>query len=249
MYIKRSLSQSLPLSHPLFHQQDLSITLYIIQSLFSLFFLLHSLVHMDQETQERYAENGKVMLGASILLFLTILLLIFLHTCRPLCFRRRRRRHRVRADSAAVRNDRLHPSVLTFLPAFTYSSDTHRRLEDCAVCLSEFEDGDEGRVLPNCNHAFHSHCIDAWFRSHSNCPLCRTPFQKRVEPVQPERMATSSVEPCSVGFSSFPAPIGCPRKSLELVGIIVELEDWRRKERFGSGIGSRAPDTLTPPCD
>lgn len=28
-------------------------------------------------------------------------------------------------------------------------------------------------LLPNCNHSFHSSCIDAWFRDHSSCPLCR----------------------------------------------------------------------------
>ncbi|KAL5764266.1 hypothetical protein ACOSP7_016620 [Xanthoceras sorbifolium] len=45
---------------------------------------------------------------------------------------------------------------------------------DCAVCLGEFEEGEWLKHLPNCGHAFHSSCIDIWFESHSNCPLCRS---------------------------------------------------------------------------
>ncbi|PON48019.1 43kDa postsynaptic protein [Parasponia andersonii] len=44
---------------------------------------------------------------------------------------------------------------------------------DCSVCLSEFQDDENVRLLPKCSHAFHIHCIDTWLRSHSNCPLCR----------------------------------------------------------------------------
>nr|GMD02007.1 RING-H2 finger protein ATL52-like [Ipomoea batatas] len=44
----------------------------------------------------------------------------------------------------------------------------------CAVCLSEFEDGEELRTLPECMHSFHVACIDMWFYSHTNCPVCRT---------------------------------------------------------------------------
>ena len=45
---------------------------------------------------------------------------------------------------------------------------------DCAVCLGEFEEGEFLKHLPNCSHVFHIPCIDTWFESHSNCPLCRT---------------------------------------------------------------------------
>nr|CAN80353.1 hypothetical protein VITISV_003141 [Vitis vinifera] len=45
---------------------------------------------------------------------------------------------------------------------------------DCAVCLGEFEEGEFLKHLPNCSHVFHIPCIDTWFESHSNCPLCRS---------------------------------------------------------------------------
>lgn len=44
----------------------------------------------------------------------------------------------------------------------------------CAVCLSEFEEGEDLRTLPECMHSFHAECIDMWLYSHSNCPMCRT---------------------------------------------------------------------------
>ncbi|KAJ0015022.1 hypothetical protein Pint_20846 [Pistacia integerrima] len=44
---------------------------------------------------------------------------------------------------------------------------------DCSVCLSEFQEDENLRLLPKCNHAFHLPCIDTWLKSHSSCPLCR----------------------------------------------------------------------------
>ena len=43
----------------------------------------------------------------------------------------------------------------------------------CAVCLGDFEEGEELRTLPECMHSFHVPCIDMWLYSHSSCPICR----------------------------------------------------------------------------
>ncbi|KAK7344419.1 hypothetical protein VNO77_13989 [Canavalia gladiata] len=186
---------------------------------------------MDPNTQANYENNGKVMLLSTIVFFLIVMVVVFFHTFRHSCVRSRRHHHHgILTDSSVAFSEGLHPSVLDFLPTFTYSSNPHHARYECSVCLSEFADGEQGRILPNCNHAFHSHCIDPWFRSHSNCPFCRTPVHPRAVPVQPPRTASSNIEPSPVGFSSFPAPIGCPRKSLELEGIIVELEGGRPRE-------------------
>lgn len=42
----------------------------------------------------------------------------------------------------------------------------------CAVCLSEFDNGQLLRRLP-CGHHFHQHCIDKWLARSKVCPLCK----------------------------------------------------------------------------
>lgn len=45
--------------------------------------------------------------------------------------------------------------------------------DDCAVCLSEYQNGEQVRLLPLCRHSFHLHCIDTWLSTHESCPVCR----------------------------------------------------------------------------
>ncbi|KAL8101672.1 RING-H2 finger protein ATL52-like [Apium graveolens] len=49
--------------------------------------------------------------------------------------------------------------------------------QDCPVCLSIFEEGEEVKQLPMCKHSFHAPCIDMWLYSHLDCPLCRAPVE------------------------------------------------------------------------
>ncbi|KAH1220175.1 RING-H2 finger protein ATL65 [Glycine max] len=71
----------------------------------------------------------------------------------------------------------LDETVIKTIPFSLYTAKYDARFDesryDCAVCLLEFEDEDYVRTLPVCSHTFHVDCIDAWLRSHANCPLCR----------------------------------------------------------------------------
>ncbi|XP_031740449.1 RING-H2 finger protein ATL39-like [Cucumis sativus] len=48
-----------------------------------------------------------------------------------------------------------------------------RSEEECAICLEEFLIGENCQALPECNHFFHSECIDVWFSKKFTCPICR----------------------------------------------------------------------------
>lgn len=68
----------------------------------------------------------------------------------------------------------LDQAFINALPVFRYKEIMGLKEPfDCAVCLSEFSEQDELRLLPLCSHAFHIDCIDTWLLSNSSCPLCR----------------------------------------------------------------------------
>lgn len=154
-----------------------------------------------------YAMSGKIMLSAIVILFFVVILMVFLHLYARWYLLRARRRHLRRrsrnrrdtmvfftadpstAAAASIVSTRgLDPAVLKSLPVFTFSDSTHKDPIECSVCLSEFEETESGRVLPNCKHTFHVDCIDMWFHSHSTCPLCRS----LVEPLAGNENTASS---------------------------------------------------------
>jgi E3 ubiquitin-protein ligase RNF38/44 len=189
--------------------------------------------------------DGKIMLCAIVLLFFIIILMLCLHIYARwylIQSRRRRNRHRRRtqlvfftdnpttttAVSSVVTSRGLEASVIASLPLFFYDPKTQpENSSECAVCLSEFESGETGRVLPKCKHSFHTECIDMWFHSHSTCPLCRAP----VEPVsefetRPEFVIT--VCEAETGSSSNSGP-----------GLESENENRTGKEVCSSSVGLR----------
>ncbi|XP_028806236.1 E3 ubiquitin-protein ligase ATL6 [Neltuma alba] len=78
----------------------------------------------------------------------------------------------------------IDPKLLDTFPILPCSAVKQLRFgsatPDCAVCLAEFDHHDKLRLLPKCNHVFHSECIDAWLASHVTCPVCRT----RLKPAE-----------------------------------------------------------------
>ncbi|KAG6500414.1 RING-H2 finger protein ATL54-like [Zingiber officinale] len=77
-----------------------------------------------------------------------------------------------------IRTAGLDESTIGAIATWAYKADEGvlgALRSNCAVCLSEFQDGELLRLLPKCDHAFHMGCVDTWLRSHVNCPLCRAP--------------------------------------------------------------------------
>ncbi|KAG0497482.1 hypothetical protein HPP92_002173 [Vanilla planifolia] len=138
---------------------------------------------------------GELLTAFVLLLFFLFLVVVFLYL--------RARRHRVPnsslpssplpsffifSSSPTPATVPLDPAVLKSLPStiFHWANSKNGCGPVCAICLSELADGDAGRLLPGCEHAFHLECIDTWFLCNSTCPICRS----AVEP--PARPATES---------------------------------------------------------
>jgi len=65
------------------------------------------------------------------------------------------------------------PSQINALPTLVFRSDddsTHGNTS-CAVCLSDYREGDVLRDFP-CGHQFHRRCADQWLARNKRCPLC-----------------------------------------------------------------------------
>ena len=81
-------------------------------------------------------------------------------------------------------------------------ADVHTNDAMCAVCLCDFCEGDELRLLP-CGHSFHLQCIDKWLHKSKlcekepTCPLCNQsalPKPSRSPSPQP-KVASSNAAP------------------------------------------------------
>ncbi|MFQ6657950.1 hypothetical protein Gotur_027425 [Gossypium turneri] len=77
--------------------------------------------------------------------------------------------------SAKLANKGVERKALNSFPTIKYATELKLTSLDtaCAICLSEFAAEERLRILPKCNHGFHTQCIDTWLRSHSSCPTCR----------------------------------------------------------------------------
>ncbi|KAH7836673.1 hypothetical protein Vadar_004197 [Vaccinium darrowii] len=80
----------------------------------------------------------------------------------------------------------LDPAAISSLPIFLHRSQPQAipdnengscgsvfRESECSICLGLFEDEEIIKVLPKCQHAYHSECVDKWLSARSSCPLCR----------------------------------------------------------------------------
>jgi len=104
----------------------------------------------------------------------------------------------------------LHPEIIDTIPEKIYNSAENEDAEDdnkedcCPICLVDYEDGDELRVLP-CNHYMHKSCVDSWLQNHPSCPSCRHSLRDLVDdqPMMQLRTLRSRISTSSSALARF----------------------------------------------
>ncbi|CAI9779747.1 unnamed protein product [Fraxinus pennsylvanica] len=219
-------------------------------------------MQIESTREKDYALRGKIMLSTIIILFGVVIFLAILHLyarwyllrLRRLELQRRRRHGRRRSRTHIVfyvdnnqpnsaTDHGLEAEVLNSLPLFAYSSKTHPEVVECAVCLSEFEENETGRFLPKCSHSFHVECIDMWFRSHSTCPLCRSPVEPVAEPEKNLAETVISVDEPGSSSGDNTASLGDRTKSLDAAGVRIDIP---RRAEFGGELSLSSPGFRSP---
>ncbi|KAI3449457.1 hypothetical protein Pfo_006122 [Paulownia fortunei] len=143
---------------------------------------------MDEESHDSTGNvyNGKIMMSSVAVLIVAWFVVVLFHVYARWFGRRLHHLNR-RRPATVVSSQGLDVCIMNSLPTFIYDSKSQESPLECAVCLSEFEDNETGRILPECKHCFHVDCIDMWLQSHCDCPICRTQVkvQATSNPVEP----------------------------------------------------------------
>ncbi|CAI9765383.1 unnamed protein product [Fraxinus pennsylvanica] len=126
-----------------------------------------------------------------------------------------------------IRTVGLQPSVISAISTVKYKKgDGLIEGTDCSVCLNEFQEDETLRLLPKCNHAFHISCIDTWFSSHTNCPMCRASIVISTSGIPPQEQIVHNsglVEETRVDISENDGELR--RETEEDFELTVEIED------------------------
>ncbi|XP_078158053.1 RING-H2 finger protein ATL2-like [Carex rostrata] len=156
-----------------------------------------------------YVISGKVILMCIFACFVVFLLIYIIYSYLSNRHRRRRQLNRRQPRLFFSNRTELSPrcldqNIIKSIPVIELSLHGDDKVsESCAVCISEFTDGEKLRALPQCGHRFHLECIDMWFASHSTCPLCRADINSS-SPNSDEQVQlgeTENKELCSVHHS------------------------------------------------
>ena len=82
--------------------------------------------------------------------------------------------------------------------------------ETCAICMEEFKDKDQTRILP-CKHLFHPQCIDPWLIERSSmCPLCKQSVSSQDEGASSQQQQRGSLSLISDASSGSDTTFGTP---------------------------------------
>uniref|UniRef100_A0A803LUU2 RING-type E3 ubiquitin transferase n=1 Tax=Chenopodium quinoa TaxID=63459 RepID=A0A803LUU2_CHEQI len=129
------------------------------------------------------AEKGKSAWWSTFLISIVYIGFIVFAAALAIFIRRSRERRDQLDNDNVERAAGLDVEEIDSLPSLRFAQIKMYRNEkgeqqelECVVCLSEFKDQEVLRILPDCLHVFHPHCIAPWLASHVTCPVCRLDF-------------------------------------------------------------------------
>jgi hypothetical protein len=48
-----------------------------------------------------------------------------------------------------------------------------QKCESCSICFEDYKNGDDVGQFDQCEHTFHTLCLDQWLQKKKDCPMCR----------------------------------------------------------------------------
>ncbi|KVH92892.1 Zinc finger, RING/FYVE/PHD-type [Cynara cardunculus var. scolymus] len=129
---------------------------------------------MDPDDSGVMDLTRNIMLVSIAALFILTLFFLFLHLYSKW--------YSYRLRQTAIPDPQQRPLDASFLKIIQFHPNDFQHGLECAICLSQLQQGDKARILPKCNHGFHMECIDMWFHSHSTCPICRDQVSQQHSP-------------------------------------------------------------------
>ncbi|XP_045808745.1 RING-H2 finger protein ATL16-like [Trifolium pratense] len=172
----------------------------------------HLIRHVSQAPPHNYATNFPTIPIIVVGVMATSLLLMAYYTFVIKCCLNRNtidliiernlsfsRQHENQSSSISIASEPrgLDQEVINSIPTIHYKIEKEngeRVSSECAFCLSEFQQDEKLRVIPNCNHLFHIDCVDIWLQNNANCPLCRSKVSLTRE-IQVEHVLTPRPSP------------------------------------------------------
>ncbi|GLJ48716.1 hypothetical protein SUGI_1027380 [Cryptomeria japonica] len=125
-----------------------------------------------------YSVIGVGVLVGGIMLMMAILLL-YLRFMKPATDQHSPEhppRVDIASDPASSGERGVEEAVIHTYPIFVFA-EKHEVLSQqdrsCSICLEDYKFNEQLRMIMDCRHVYHVHCIDEWLTRHPSCPLCR----------------------------------------------------------------------------
>ncbi|CAM6051298.1 unnamed protein product [Sphagnum compactum] len=130
------------------------------------------------------AFNTNVLIMMSVFVFAVLVIVVVSAVARCRIMRRVRLQQQLHPEQESQQQQQSHlhkgleKDQIQALPVITFGTvkfpvEGYGSINDCVVCLSDYQKGEQVRLLPLCKHYFHVACIDIWLSTHISCPVCR----------------------------------------------------------------------------